>query len=941
MLQRKIPHTLRTVLVLGLVSTPVLPALLLTTDSVKSQTATEAPAFVVPESLPDNAKIQIDEASSMAAASKALQERFVKKFPTAKVTIEDRTTEESLAALEKGEIDLAAIGRPLMPEEKDRGLSQVPISREKIAIVVGADNPFSGNITFEQFAKIFRGEIKDWSELGGTPGPIRFIDRPETSDTRHSFQRYPVFQKAPFQTGETAEPIAEDNTDTMVKALGKDGIGYAIASQVLNRDGIRVLSMHKTLPTDSRYPFSQPRGYVYKGTPNPAVASFLGYATTPEGQEAIKTAEAGAGGASTVAANGTGTGAGDGNGNGTGGIAPTSSANGTVAVGGAASPALSGEGGLDWWPWLLALPLVGGLLWWALKGGKDKSATPIAPVAGKGATGSAGVVTPPEGGVLPFKGAAGAVAGGAAKAGTGAVALGAGAAALGAGALGAAALGARGLAHKSRIILTPRDHENAYAYWEVSDAHKQELRQQGGKKMGVRLYDVTDIEDPNTQPAHSMQQFDVSEVDPDRHLPIPRDNRDYRAEVGYNTAEGRWLPLAQSEAVRVPARPLLDNVTKGVGAAVAGGTVLAGGAALADVAALSGLGAAAKTVVTSDRSQSRMVLTPRDASNAYVYWEATDADKAQARNQGGKKLALRVYDVSSLSAQGFQQYDIDEQSNDKHVLIPTADHDYRAELGYVADDGRWIKVTQSASVRVPSKPYTPPTSSQGQEATMLRTGRDAADKASSGLGSVTTGVGDAIAGAGDAVTGIGSKAADLGTVGLGMAAGLGAAGLGMAAGLGATVTGLGQKIGVSANPEEPTTIDTIDQPDECSIANLIVHSQRNCYVLDAATMGQIQDKAVSKTLEPGNYLIKIQSGAFGYHSGPNSVSEPLVLLWIYGGKVTNQKTKVEVDSTWSSLNGYDDLLTLNVRETATVSAFFFDTEVEDNQGEVHLSIVRM
>ena len=167
MLPKKVPHTLRTVLLLGLVSSPVLPALLLTTKPVQSQTAAGSPAFPVPESLPSDAKIQIDEVGSMSAASKALQERFVKKFPTAKVNIEDRTTDESLAALEKGEIDLAAIGRPLMPEETAKGLSQVAISREKIAIVVGADNPFSGNITFEQFAKIFRGEITDWSELGG------------------------------------------------------------------------------------------------------------------------------------------------------------------------------------------------------------------------------------------------------------------------------------------------------------------------------------------------------------------------------------------------------------------------------------------------------------------------------------------------------------------------------------------------------------------------------------------------------------------------------------------------------------------------------------------------------------------------------------------------------------------------------------------------------
>ncbi len=249
MLQRKIPSTLRTLVLLGLVSTPVLPALL-TAEPVQSQTATGSPVFPLPTSLPADAKVQIDGSSSMSTINKALQDRFAQKFPTAKVTFNNKTTDEALAALEKGEIDLAAIGRPLMPEETAKGLSQVPISREKIAIVVGADNPFTGNITFEQFAKIFRGEIKDWSELGGEPGPIRFVDRPETSDTRLAFQRYPVFKKAPFKTGTTAQTMTDDNTDVMVKELGKDGIGYAIASQVLNRDGIRVLSMHKTLPSD-------------------------------------------------------------------------------------------------------------------------------------------------------------------------------------------------------------------------------------------------------------------------------------------------------------------------------------------------------------------------------------------------------------------------------------------------------------------------------------------------------------------------------------------------------------------------------------------------------------------------------------------------------------------------------------------------------------------
>ena len=65
------------------------------------------------------------------------------------------------------------------------------------------------------------------------------------------------------------------------------------------------------------------------------------------------------------------------------------------------------------------------------------------------------------------------------------------------------------------------------------------------------------------------------------------------------------------------------------------------------------------------------------------------------------------------------------------------------------------------------------------------------------------------------------------------------------------------------------------------------------------------------------------------------------MIWIYGGKVTNNKTGVLVSSTWESINGYDDNLTLEVTEPATLCAFFFDTYIEDNDGEVQLSIARI
>jgi hypothetical protein len=124
--------------------------------------------------------------------------------------------------------------------------------------------------------------------------------------------------------------------------------------------------------------------------------------------------------------------------------------------------------------------------------------------------------------------------------------------------------------------------------------------------------------------------------------------------------------------------------------------------------------------------------------------------------------------------------------------------------------------------------------------------------------------------------------------------------------------------------------------------DLSIDSRRNCYFIDPDSMRRLeQEVSVSKTLQPGTYAIKLKSGAFGYRANSGFAGEPIVLLWIYGGAIINRKTGVEVGATWSSLNGYGDTLLLDVLEPATVCAFFYDTYLEDNEGEVTLSVSRM
>jgi hypothetical protein len=103
----------------------------------------------------------------------------------------------------------------------------------------------------------------------------------------------------------------------------------------------------------------------------------------------------------------------------------------------------------------------------------------------------------------------------------------------------------------SRIALLPRDPQWAYCYWDVPNEHKEELRRQGGQQLALRIYDVTDI-DLNVQAPHSIQEYVCDELAREWYLPIPVSDRDYAIEVGYRTADGRWLMLARSASVHVP-----------------------------------------------------------------------------------------------------------------------------------------------------------------------------------------------------------------------------------------------------------------------------------------------------------------------------------------------------------------------------------------------------
>lgn len=122
---------------------------------------------------------------------------------------------------------------------------------------------------------------------------------------------------------------------------------------------------------------------------------------------------------------------------------------------------------------------------------------------------------------------------------------------------------------------------------------------------------------------------------------------------------------------------------------------------------------------------------------------------------------------------------------------------------------------------------------------------------------------------------------------------------------------------------------------------LTIDTKNNCYVIEANAMKNLQQNVASSlTLEKGTFDIKIMSGRYSYAQSKTE-GEPLVVLWIYGvdgGTFINKNTGAETGATWTTLNGYNKNLQLEVKDKAVVCALFFDLNNSDNKGGVNLLI---
>ena len=195
-----------------------------------------------------------------------------------------------IKAVQEGRCDIGLSSRHLKAEELEAGLSGNILAYDGIAIIVNPENPVS-DLSLETIAKIYTGEITNWSEVGGNDAEIVLIGREAGSGTRDGFES--------ITNTEDACKYRQELTSTgdVITTVSQNpgAIGYASVASV--KDSVKALAVDGVAPTegtikDGSYVVQRPFVLVTKTDAklNEAAQKFFDYITSSDANEIIAAA---------------------------------------------------------------------------------------------------------------------------------------------------------------------------------------------------------------------------------------------------------------------------------------------------------------------------------------------------------------------------------------------------------------------------------------------------------------------------------------------------------------------------------------------------------------------------------------------------------------------------------------------------------------------------
>ena len=258
------------------------------TTAAPAETAaqtTAAPQTEAPAAL--SGTVATDGSTSMEKVIGALGEAFMEANSGVNFTYNPTGSGSGITAVSEGRCDIGLSSRALKDSEVASGLVGTVLAYDGIAVIVNPANTVE-DLDIETIAKIYTGEITNWSEVGGADAEIVLVGREAGSGTRSGFEELTEtvdkckYRQELTSTGDVITAVAQN----------PDAIGYASLASV--KDSVKALKVAGVTPTeetvkDGTYLIQRPFVLVTKEgvALSPVAQAFFDYATKGHANDII------------------------------------------------------------------------------------------------------------------------------------------------------------------------------------------------------------------------------------------------------------------------------------------------------------------------------------------------------------------------------------------------------------------------------------------------------------------------------------------------------------------------------------------------------------------------------------------------------------------------------------------------------------------------------
>ena len=229
-----------------------------------------------------------------------LAEEYMNDNPHVSIAVTGGGSGVGISSLIDGDIDVANSSRPMRDTEEDALRDNhgeepyaVRFAVDGVAVLVNDANQVE-TLTVDQVGAIYRGEITNWSEVGGNDQEITLYGRQSTSGT------YVFFMELVVQGEYSERKRNMAGTSDIVEAVIGDegGIGYA-AIGYAGEDGVKALDIAAEEGseaydptvlenvTSGNYPLTRPLYQYMAGKPEGALLDYLLFEVSDAGQSIV------------------------------------------------------------------------------------------------------------------------------------------------------------------------------------------------------------------------------------------------------------------------------------------------------------------------------------------------------------------------------------------------------------------------------------------------------------------------------------------------------------------------------------------------------------------------------------------------------------------------------------------------------------------------------